>query len=64
MSATLSPSCEQLYGVARVCEVWEIPRSTLYAWRTKGQGPKALRLGRHLRYRMKDVETWLQSREL
>ena len=36
-----------------------IPIKTLYAWRHRGRGPQALRVGRHLRYRPGDVETWL-----
>lgn len=33
MSAARSPSAGKVYGVARVCRVWEIPRSSLYAAR-------------------------------
>lgn len=33
MSATLSPSEEVPYGVARVCRAWEVPRSSFYDWR-------------------------------
>lgn len=32
---------------------------TLYQWRYTGGGPKAYRLGKHLRYRQADVESWL-----
>lgn len=31
MSQTSSPSTQHPYGLARVCRVWEIPRSTVYA---------------------------------
>ena len=34
MSDTVSPSCEKPYGVARVCLVWGIARSTVYLHRT------------------------------
>jgi excisionase family DNA binding protein len=34
---------------------------TLYAWRYEGKGPRAHRVGRHLRYRWEDVEAWLAS---
>jgi transposase InsO family protein len=37
MSATLSPSCEVPNGVARVCAVWEISRSTLYDRRDRAK---------------------------
>lgn len=33
MSATLSPSKETPYGIARVCRAWEVPRSSFYDWR-------------------------------
>jgi excisionase family DNA binding protein len=32
---------------------------TLYQWRYNGVGPRAFRVGRHLRYRPEDVEAWL-----
>ncbi len=31
MSQTSSPSTQRSYGLARVCRVWEMPRSTVYA---------------------------------
>jgi len=36
MSNTVSPSCEKPYGVARVCLVWQIARSTVYSHRVGG----------------------------
>jgi excisionase family DNA binding protein len=39
-----------------------VPLKTLYYWRTMGVGPPAYRIGRHLRYRDVDVETWLAER--
>lgn len=37
------------------------PRKTLYNWHSLGKGPKALKVGRDLRYRWADVEEWLDS---
>ena len=38
------------------------PRS-LQAWRTRGGGPSYLRIGhRTTRYRMEDLEVWLESK--
>jgi hypothetical protein len=34
---------------------------TLYQWRVRGVGPKASKVGRHLRYRLRDVELWLDE---
>ena len=39
MSATLSTSQDQPYGVARVCRAWEIPRSSFYDWRKRERTP-------------------------
>lgn len=38
-----------------------VPVQTLYVWRTKGAGPRAIKVGRHLRYRRSDVEAWLDA---
>ena len=52
MSRATSPSAGAIYGLARVCRVWKIPRSTVYFRKGKGQensftppkkrGPKGL----------------------
>jgi excisionase family DNA binding protein len=36
-----------------------IPVKTIYQWRTLSRGPRGIRVGKHLRYRRADVETWL-----
>ncbi|MFF4650561.1 helix-turn-helix transcriptional regulator [Streptomyces sp. NPDC001380] len=38
-----------------------VPIATLYAWSYRRQGPTALKIGRHLRYRWQDVDAWLES---
>ena len=38
MAETTSPSAGRRYGVARVCQVWEVPRSAFYAARRAGAG--------------------------
>ena len=38
-----------------------VPVATLYRWRYHGTGPKALRVGRHLRYRRAEVDAYLDS---
>jgi excisionase family DNA binding protein len=44
-----------------VASYLQVPVKTLYTWRYKRVGPKAHRVGRHLRYRWEDVEAWLSS---
>jgi len=40
-----------------------VPVATIYAWRQKGYGPKGIRIGRHVRYRKEDVDTWVCRQE-
>lgn len=39
MSRTLSPSEHRIYGVVRICQEWELPRSTFYADRSRRRAP-------------------------
>ena len=39
------------------------PKATLYAWRTRGCGPRGIKVGSNLRYRRRDVETFLEQNE-
>jgi excisionase family DNA binding protein len=41
-------------------EQMTIPIPTLYRWRHEGKGPRAIRVGKHLRYRPEDVDAWLE----
>ena len=46
MSQTCSPSTQRRYGLARVCRMWEVARSTVYltqAWSTAPAPPAAKR---------------------
>ena len=38
-----------------------IPLRTIYNWRSRGEGPRAFKIGRHVRYRPTDVEDWLEA---
>ena len=37
MAAAISPGTGRAYGVARVCDGFEVPRSSFYAWRRQQQ---------------------------
>ena len=39
MSAAISPSTGRVYGVQRVCRVWERARSAVYTGRSRHQRP-------------------------
>lgn len=48
--------------VADLAERYGVPEATIYKWRTHGTAPPGLRVGRHLRFRQKDVEAWEEDR--
>jgi excisionase family DNA binding protein len=35
---------------------------TVYVWNRDHTGPRYMRIGKHVRYRLADVEAWEQSR--
>jgi len=35
---------------------------TVYAWNRDGTGPRYMRIGKHARYRLADVESWENGR--
>jgi excisionase family DNA binding protein len=38
-----------------------VPVATIYRWRSYGYGPMGIRVGRHVRYRVEDVDQWLEA---
>ena len=51
----------RLLSTEEVARILVVPVTTLYTWRYKGTGPKAYRVGKHLRYRLNDVMEWLET---
>lgn len=39
------------------------PIGTIYKWRTKGVGPRGIKVGRTTRYRASEVRRWLEEQE-
>lgn len=38
-----------------------VPLQTVYVWNMNGTGPRIMRIGRHVRYRLADVIEWEES---
>ncbi len=51
----------RLLDIDEVADYLGIPKNTLYKWRVDGKGPRAIKVGKHLRFRRSDVETWLDQ---
>jgi excisionase family DNA binding protein len=52
---------ENLMSVETVADYLGVPMATVYAWNSRGLGPKRYRLGRHVRYRRADVDSWVDA---
>lgn len=39
-----------------------VPVQTIYGWNKTGTGPRFMKIGRHVRYRLADVIKWEDSR--
>ncbi len=53
---------DRLLTVKQLAMYLDVPVATLYAWRHRRQGPPGFKAGRHLRYRLSDVERWITER--
>jgi len=49
-----------MWSVEDLARHLQVSPNTVYVWNYKGTGPRAVRVGRHVRYRAEDVETWLE----
>ncbi|MEV1173568.1 helix-turn-helix domain-containing protein [Nonomuraea sp. NPDC049784] len=38
-----------------------VPVSTVYQWNSRGGGPRFMRIGRYVRYKVIDVQAWEES---
>ena len=53
---------DRLLTPQELAKYLEVPCATIYAWRHRQQGPPGFRVGRHLRFRWRDVERWINDR--
>ncbi|GBD83814.1 helix-turn-helix domain protein [bacterium BMS3Abin02] len=52
---------DRLLSAAELADYLGVPIATIYAWRHRRQGPPGFRAGRHLRYRLADVQRWITA---
>ena len=52
---------QRLWSIDDVSEFLGVPVGTLRQWRYVGTGPRAYRVGRHLRYSQAEVSRWLEA---
>ena len=55
---------EPLLSIEALAEYLGVPVTTIYDWRVGGKGPCAIRIGRHVKFALSDVQAWIaQQRE-
>ena len=54
---------DRLWTTEETADYLRVPKATLYQWRYFGIGPKAGRVGRHLRYHPDDVIRWFRQQQ-
>ncbi len=52
---------DQLLTTSQVAAYLQVPVATIHQWRYRGEGPKAAKVGRHLRFRRVDLDAWLEQ---
>lgn len=52
----------KLLTTSLVARQLDCEQKTLEAWRSRGQGPPFVRVGRLIRYRREDIEAWVIAR--
>lgn len=52
---------DRLLTVQELAEYLDVPVATLYQWRYRREGPPGFRVGRHVRYRWRDVQEWIED---
>lgn len=53
----------ELQTPAELAAQLRVTQETLANWRVKQAGPRFLRVGGQIRYRLRDVDTWLNAQQ-
>ncbi len=51
-----------MWSAEDLAQFLKVPVATVYQWNHKGTGPRAAKIGKHLRYSVEDVEAWVNER--
>lgn len=54
---------DEAVNAAEAAKMTGVPPATLATWRSRGGGPKFLKLGRVVRYRRRALYEWMAARE-
>ena len=54
---------EQVISLSDLCAHLHVTAQTIYDLRSQGRGPRGFRVGRELRFRVSEVDAWLERME-
>jgi excisionase family DNA binding protein len=54
---------EQILSLSELCAHLHVSAQTIYDLRSQGRGPRDFRVGRELRFRISEIEAWLERME-
>jgi predicted DNA-binding transcriptional regulator AlpA len=57
-----APSSAYTVSPNGLSEQTAVPIASVYRWNRTGTGPPFVRVGRHVRYRQSDIDSWLAAR--
>jgi predicted DNA-binding transcriptional regulator AlpA len=49
---------EVLLSPQDLADRYQVPVGTVYRWNYSGTGPRPIKIGKHRRYRLRDIERW------
>lgn len=52
---------DNIISTGMAAQMLGVAPGTLRYWRYMDQGPRSFRVGRHVKYRREDLESWLES---
>lgn len=55
------PANDPVLTTRQVAAYLQVEVKTVYSWRLRRLGPKAAKVGKHLRFRQSDVDEWLDA---
>jgi excisionase family DNA binding protein len=50
----------ELLTTQQVANILKVSAPTLQRWRTEGNGPRWIQVGRSVRYRPADIQSWIE----
>ena len=56
-------TANSLLTIAELASLLKVPKSTSAGWRHQRRTPLAIKVGRHVRFRLSDVQEWLKGNE-